>query len=231
MVTLMPRSLLRSLVSLAVWAIAGCGDVLTGASIRANVVVLLQQEANSPTVVLEGERVDVTITGPGIDPPISGSFRFVNDTARAELQVPVGKDRRVLVAVFDSTNTLIASGESTVEIGSGVTVSVPVVIAPTSGSQPIIVRVGSTVLSVTPGSLTLAPGATATFTVSVVDQDAVPIAGAVPAFASSNPAIATVSATGVVTARLQGVTAVTVTALGVAARIPVSVSAPTLRSP
>lgn len=193
-------------------------------------VVLLQEEANSPTP-LDGERVDVTITGPGIDPPIFGAFRFVNDTARAELQVPVGKDRRVLVAVFDSANTLIASGESTLDIGSGASVSVPVVIAPTSGNQPIIVRVGSTVLSVTPGSLTLAPGATATFTVSVADQDGVPIAGAAPAFASSNPAIATVSATGVVTARLQGVTAVTVTALGVAARIPVSVSAPTLRSP
>lgn len=224
-----PSSLLLLLAS--VWAIAGCGDVLTGASLRANVVVLLQEEANSPTP-LDGERVDVSISGPGIDPPIFGSFRFINDTARAELQVPLGRDRRVAVAVFDSANTLIASGESTLEIGSGAAVSVPVVIAPTSGSQPIIVRVGSTTLSVTPGSLSLTPGASSTLTVSVVDQDGVPIAGAVPAYASSNPAIATVSATGVVTGRLQGVTAVTVTALGVAARIPVSVSAPPdLRSP
>lgn len=226
----MRRLRLLPFVMLAMWAVAGCGDVLTGTAVRANVVVLLQEDANSPTP-LDGERVDVSISGPGIDPPIFGSFRFINDTARAELQVPIGRDRRVAVAVFDSANTLVASGESTLEIGSGASVSVPVTIAPTTGSQPIIVRVGGTTLSVTPGALTLAPGATAALTVSVVDQSGAPIAGAVPAFASSNPAIVTVSATGVVTGRLQGVSAVTVTALGVAARIPVSVAAPNLRSP
>lgn len=197
---------------------------------RANVALLLEMENGSPTP-LDGERVDVSISGPGIDPPIFGSFRFINDTARVELQVPLGSDRRVFVAVFDSANTLVASGEATIEIGSGASVSVPVVIAPTEGDQPIIVRLGSTTLSVTPGSLTLTPGDTTTLTVSVTDQDGLPIAGAVPVFASSNPAITTVSATGLVTGRLQGVTAVTVTALGVAARIPVAVTAPNLRSP
>lgn len=221
---------LLTVLLLPIWAAAGCGDALTGASLRAHVVLLLQEQNGSPTP-LNGERVDVSVSGPGIDPPIFGSFQFINDTARAELQVPLGKDRRVSVAVFDSANILIASGEATVEIGSGVPVSVPVVIAPTSGTQPIIVRVGGTSLSVSPGTLTLALGDTARLTVSVVNQDGVPIDAAVPTFASSNPAIATVSAVGLVTGRLQGVTAVTVTALGVAARIPVSVAVPALRSP
>lgn len=224
------RSSFLFMLVLALWGAAGCGEVITGASLRANVALLLQSENGSPTP-LDGERVDVSISGPGIDPPIFGSFAFINDTARAELNVPIGRDRLVFVAVFDSANTLVASGEATVEIGSSVSVSVPVTIAPTTGDQPIIVRVGSTSLSVTPGTLALTAGDSAVFAVSVVDQDGVPIAGAVPVFASSNPAIATVSASGVVTGRLAGVTAVTVTALGVAARIPVSVAAPSLRSP
>lgn len=211
-------------------ATTGCLDLLTGTPLRARVAVLLIElaEANVP---LDGERVDVSITGPGIDPPIFGSFRFVNDTARAELQVPLGADRRVFVAVFDSANNIIASGEATIEIGSGVSVSVPVVIAPTDGTQPIIVTVGGTTVSVTPGTLTLAPAATTTLTVAVTDQDGLPIAGAVPSYASSNPAIASVSASGVVTAHVDGITAITVTALGVAARIPVGVVTPNLRSP
>lgn len=209
--------------------LAGCGETLTSTSVRARVALVLA-DAGSPTP-LDGERVDVSISGPGITAPIFGSFRFINDTARVELDVPLGRNRRVFVAIFDSTNTLIASGEVTIDVGSGVSVDVPVPIAPSSGDQPIIVRVGSTTVTVTPGTLLLAPGQSQQLAVSVTDQDGQPIAGALPTFASSNPAIATVSATGVVTGRLDGVTAITVSALGVAARVPLSVSTPSLRSP
>ena len=220
----------RILFLLLLLGSAGCLDVLTGAPVRARVAVLLIQLAES-NVPLDGERLDVSITGPGIDPPIFGSFRFINDTARAELTVPLGVDRRVFVAVFDSSNNLVASGEATVEIGSGVSVSVPVQIAPTVGTQPITVTVGNTTISVTPGSLTLAPSATTALNVTITDQNGLPIVGAVPSYASSNPSIASVSASGLVTAHIQGTTAITVTALGAAARIPVGVVLPNLRSP
>lgn len=224
----LPRPLL--LLLLVMLMATGCGDTLTSASLRGRVALVLDQAGSSTP--LDGERVDVSISGPGISTPIFGSFRFINDTARVELDVPLGRDRLVAVAIFDQNNTLIASGQMTIVVGSGSTVSVPVPIAPTSGEQPIIVRVGSTTVTVTPGSLTLSPNGTAQLSVAVTDQDGLPIAGALPVFASSNPSIASVSATGVVTGRVQGVTAVTVSALGVAARIPVSVSsAPLLRSP
>jgi hypothetical protein len=218
------------LFSLLLLATTACLDVLTGTKVRARVAVLLISLAES-NVPLDGERMDVSISGPGIQPPIFGSFRFINDTARAELSVPLGPDRRVFVAVFDSLNNIIASGESTVEIGSGVAINVSVAIAPTDGTQPIIVTVGGTTITVTPGTLTLAPNATSTLAVTITNQQGAPIVGAVPSFASSNPSIASVSATGVVTARVQGITAITVTALGVAARIPVGVVIDNLRSP
>lgn len=215
-----------ALALLPIIAATGCLDALTGTPVRQGVAVLLVLQQASSSVPLDGERVDVTISGPGIDEPIFGSFRFINDTARAELRVPQGRDRLVAVAVFDSANTLIGSGEAIVEVGAGASVRVPVEISPTTGQQPIVVRAGNTIVSVTPGSLTLAPGDSAALTVTITDQDGVPIAGAVPAFASSNPSLASVSATGMVTGRVQGVTAITVTALGVAARIPVGVAAP-----
>lgn len=218
------------LLALLLLATVGCLDLLTGTPVRARVAVLLISLADV-TAPLDGERVDVSVSGPGIQPPIFGSFRFINDTARAELEVPLGKDRLVSVAVFDSANTLIASGEALVEVGSGVAINVPVEIAPTEGTQPIVVTVGGVNLAVAPGTLTLVPGDTAALTVAITDAQGLPIAGAIPLFASSNPAIAGVSAAGLVTGKVQGVTAVTVTALGVAARIPVSVASPSLRSP
>ena len=218
------------LLAFLLLATVGCLDLLTGTPVRARVAVLLVELADA-TTPLDGERVDVSISGPGIQPPIFGSFRFINDTARAELEVPLGKDRLVAVAVFDSSNNLVASGEALVEVGSGVAINVPVEIAPTEGTQPIVVTVGGVNLSVAPGTLTLVPGNTATLTVAITDPQGVPIAGAVPVFASSNPAIASVSPAGVVTGNVQGVTAVTVTALGAAARIPVSVAFPDSRSP
>jgi len=224
-------SLTRPLVLLLILLVAAaCGDTLTGASIRPRVALVLTDEAGSP-VPLDGERVDVSISGPGISRPIFGSFRFVNDTATVELDVPLGRDRRVFVAIFDSTNTLVASGEITIVVGSGSTITVPVPIAPTSGDQPVIVTVGSTTITVTPGTVTLAPGDSVALNVSVRDQNGQPIAGASPTFASSNPSIAAVSATGVVIGRIPGATSVSVTALGVAARIPVSISTANLRSP
>jgi len=211
-------------------ATTGCLDLLTGTPVRSS-EALLRIELAESNVPLDGERVDVSITGPGIESPIFGSFPFINDTARAELSVPLGPDRRVFVAVFDSSNTIVASGETTIEVGSGASITVPVAIAPTDGTQPIIVTLGNTTISVTPGSLTLAPNATSALTVTITDENGLAIAGAVPSYASSNPSIASVSPSGLVTARVPGITAVTVTALGVAARIPVAVSSPNLRSP
>jgi len=223
----LPRPLV---VLLALCIAAACGDTLTGASLRPRLALLLVDEAGSP-VPLDGERVDVSISGPGISRPIFGSFRFEGDSAIVELDVPLGNDRRVFVAIFDSTNTLIASGEIVIRVGSGTTVSVPVPIEPTSGDQPVIVTVGNTTISVTPGTATLAPGDSIALSVAIRDQGGQPIAGASPTFASSNPSIATVSATGVIIGRLEGVTSVSVSALGVAARIPVSISTANLRSP
>jgi len=221
----------RALVSLLlVLLTAGCGAVITESPRLAALQLQLLAENGSP-IPLDGERVDVSITGSGIAQPIFASFRFEGDSVVAELQVPIGRDRLVAVAVFDSANVLVASGETLIDVGSGGVADVSVPIAPSSGDQPIVVTVGGTRVSVTPGTLNLLTGQSTPLTVSITDLQDQPLAGAVPSFASSNPALVSVTPAGLVTGNQQGVTAVTVTALGVAARVPVSVSLSPLQSP
>lgn len=220
------RSVLAGLVAIA--AVAACDD-LQGPEIDAPPAPLPFVAAFDAATQVTG--VVVTVTGARIDPPLVFNFPVVNDTARGTMVLPVGNARTLVAQGFDSAGVEIYRGEVTINVVAGTNPAVTLVMAPRLGSQPIVVRVGSTTVTVTPGTLSLAPGDTARLTVAVTDQDGVAIAGVTPVFASSNPAFATVSATGLVTARLNGATAVTVTARGVAARIPVTVATPTLRSP
>ncbi|MDX2183753.1 MAG: hypothetical protein SFW08_07210, partial [Gemmatimonadaceae bacterium] len=118
------------------------------------VAVLLDIRQADNTVQLTGERLDVVVTGPGIETPVTASVRFVNDTARVELEVPRGEARVIQLAIYDSSDVLIASGQSTANIGTGVAVTVPVVVAPTTGTLPIVVTGGAITLSVAPGTVT-----------------------------------------------------------------------------
>jgi len=220
------RSTLACLVAVA--AVAACDDLqapeVDAPPAPLPFVAAFDAATHVTTVV-------VTVTGARIDPPLVFNFPVVGDTARGTMVLPVGTARTLVAQGFDSAGTQVYRGEVTINVVAGTNAAVTLVMAPLLGSQPIIVRVGNTTVTVTPGTLSLAPGDTARLTVAVTDQDGVAIPGATPVFASSNPAFATVAATGLVTARLNGTTAVTVSARGVAARIPVTVATPSLRSP
>jgi hypothetical protein len=191
------------------------------------VMVSLDLRSADATTQLTGERLDVVVTGPGIETPVTASVRFVNDTARVELEVPRGDDRVIQLAIFDSSDVLIASGQTTTNIGTGAAVTVPVVVAPTTGTLPVVVTGGAVTLSIAPGTVTLGPGGTQALTATVTDATGAPIQGATVRYASSNPAVASVNpTTGVITAVIPGTTFVTANVLGVAARIPVAVSLP-----
>lgn len=220
-----PRRLARALRSVAVaLAVAACFEPVSPGP---GVAVSLDIRQADNTVQLTGERLDVVVTGPGIDTPLTASVRFVNDTARVEIEVPRGETRVIQLAIYDSSDVLIASGQTTTNIGAGAAITVPVVVAPTTGTLPVVVVGGAITLSVAPGTVSLAPGGTQTLTATVTDPAGAPITGAAVRYASSNPAIASVNpVTGAITAVIPGTTFVTASVLGVAARIPVAVSPP-----
>ena len=96
--------------------------------------------------------------------------------------------------------------------------------APASLQTIVNLRDGQRRLVVSPDHLSLTPGATAQLTAQVLSARGSPILGAKITFTSADPSIATVDATGLVTAVATGSTAITVSSRGAAAvMVPVSV--------
>lgn len=168
--------------------------------------------------------VDISITGPGVTPPVTGRFFFdTSGTATASVVVPVGFPRILEIKIYDIANVLLFQGIDTIAVLAGTNPPKVVNVTPVNGNVPIQIIVGSYVVSVSPTSATIAVGATRTFTATVLNPGGAP--SAIPArWATSNPAIVTVdNITGVATGVLSGSTTITATALGVAAAATVTV--------
>ena len=168
--------------------------------------------------------VDILITGPGVNPPVTGRFFFdTSGTATASVVVPVGFPRILEIKIYDIANVLLFQGIDTIAVLAGTNPPQVVNVTPVNGNVPIQIIVGSYVVSVSPTSATIAAGATRTFTATVLNPGGAP--SAIPAlWATSNPAIVTVdNVTGVATGVLSGSTTITATALGVAAAATVTV--------
>ena len=169
-------------------------------------------------------KADVSVTGPGIATPIVGTFFFdTSGTATATMTIPVGTPRILTISIFDASNVLLFMGTSTISVAPGVNPPATVTIVPSAGTVPIVVTVGTFVVSVTPTSATFAVGATQAFSATVLTPTGAP--SATPAkWATANPAIVQVdSVTGVATGRISGTTTITATAFGVAASATVTI--------
>ena len=81
-------------------------------------------------------------------------------------------------------------------------------------------------VTVSPSSLNMAPGQSVTMTATALDNTGAPISGRTAAWTTANSAIATVSATGAVTAVADGVTSITATINGRAGSAAVIVRTP-----
>lgn len=158
-----------------------------------------------------GERVEVRISGEGLDPPITATLRFVNDTARGEIEVPAGLTVTIVVDVFNAANARVATGETTTRIGSGISVAVPLQLRTLSGTIPVTVVGQVIIVGVTPATATVRVGGTASIAVQVRDSAGQPIAIPV-AWGVDRPPAAVVSATGDVQLLDTGVVRVTASA-------------------
>ena len=172
-------------------------------------------------------KADVSVSGPGIATPITGTFFFdTSGTATATMTIPVGTPRILTISIFDASSVLLFMGTDTISVLPGVNPPATVRITPTTGSVPITVIVGSYIVSVSPTSATVAVGATRAFAATVLNPGGTP--SSTPAkWATANPAIVQIdSVTGVATGRIAGTSSITATALGVAATAAVTVTVP-----
>ena len=135
--------------------------------------LLLQLTADQQVT---GERVEVQVTGVQLETPITATLLFVNDTARGEIEVPAGQTLTIRVDIYNSANAIVATGETTTQVGSGASVTVPLQIRLLVGNIPVTVVGQVIIVGVTPASATVRAGQSATIAVQVRDSAGQPLA-------------------------------------------------------
>jgi hypothetical protein len=138
------------------------------------------------------------ITAPDIPTALIFNIPISGGVAAGTITIPAGSGRTVTLRAYDAGGTLTHSGSATLTIQAGANTAVAIILTPLAGDQPIVVTLGSFIITVTPASPTLAQGGTVQLAASIADWNGNPATGTI-AWATLDPSIATVDATGLVT--------------------------------
>ncbi len=131
------------------------------------------------------------------------------------------------VAIVSSTGVITALSTGTAIITVTATAAGNTTFAAATLTELVTVTVAPAVASVqiTPGSVSIMPGSTQQLTTTVRDSSGADLTGRAVTWTTSNPAIATVTATGLVTAVAVGTATITATAGGVTGTMTMTVLA------
>jgi hypothetical protein len=221
-----PRPAARLLAACAALAFAGalpaaCADAPTAAAATA-AAAALRFSANVAAAP-EVATMVLTVSAADIATPVVANLAIANGVASGTLRVTPGAARTVTAQAFDQTGALAYEGSTTVEVRPGQNPPVALTLVGASGRLPITATLGSVTLAVTKaGGDTLFLGERRQFTAAITDAAGRAVAGQV-AWASSNPARATVDSTGLVTTLAAGPVDIVATFAGLAARASVAV--------
>jgi uncharacterized protein YjdB len=177
--------------------------------------------------------VVVEVSGEGISPsPLVFNLQLANGTATGTITVPAGSGRTIRVRAYDAAGIETHRGER-----SGISISegsnnpaISISVLSLGGGQTITVTLSSHSIEVTPLTATVAVGGTVNLSATIRDASGAivtPAAGELQ-WATNSPAVASVSADGVVTGVMVGSATIMATyrAVGAAAAITVSAVAP-----
>jgi hypothetical protein len=150
------------------------------------------------------------VTAPDIPTALVFNIPIVAGVASGSITVPAGSNRTVTLRAYDAGGILTHDGSATLNIQSGANASVAITLTPLTGDQAIVVTLGSFTITVTPSSPTVAISGTVQLDVAITDWNGAPTTGTV-SWATQNPGIATVDATGHVTGAGVGSTKIAAT--------------------
>ena len=197
----------------------GPGGTAGDASIRVSANV-----ANTPIDLL-------VVTVSAADLPFAAVFNLPveNGTASGTIRVPPGSSRLFSVEAFDANGEVTHDGAATRDVQRGQNPPLTIPLTPRSGQVPLTIFFGEYSVEVSPASAEIDLTVVTTAQLAVVVQDA---EGAVVGspdvqWATSNPARATVSATGLVTAHLPGTVDIVAMYNGIAGVAHVTILGPT----
>jgi len=163
------------------------------------------------------------VTAPDIPTALVFNIPIVAGVASGTITIPAGSSRTVTLRAYDAGGILTHSGSATFNILSGTNATVAITLTPLTGDQAIVVTLGSFTITVTPSSPTVAIGGTVQLDVAITDWNGAPTTGTV-SWATQNPGIATVSATGLVTGAGAGSTKIAATFHGATGTATVAVT-------
>jgi surface protein len=166
----------------------------------------------------------ITVTAGDIATPLVFNLHVANGMATGTVNVSPGPGRTFTARAFDTLGQITHEGSATVDVLRGPNPPLTIPMVPRTGQVPITVTVAEVSVVLEPASAGLMPGETLSPTVLITDAEGQPIEGAEPTWASANPAIAVVDATGLVTAVAVGETQIVVVFGGVAGMMWVHVS-------
>ena len=209
-------------------ALAGaCRDApVTGteAVVQADVTVTLALAGTSVTALA------LVVTGPGIATPLVTSVDATNAaTVTTTIDVPVGGQRTIVARGFDADGMLTHEGMTTVAIRPSGNPPVAVRLYPRIADVPIVIGTGTYGVLITPSPLLdMTVGETQQLSARVTDAEGGVVTGATVKWGSLNPAVAQVSAEGLITARVAGTTTLYASYRGSAASVDLTVFGPPL---
>lgn len=187
------------------------------------VTVPLQLSANLNGTPVQTLAVEVTAAD--ISTPLAYNLQVTDGQASGSIQIPPGDARTITVRAFDVAGAVTHEGAATVNVSRGNNPPVQIPLLPRSGHQPIDLTLAEVSVTVTPVAVSLASGETAQLAATVIAAGG-PVDVDV-GWATLNPAIASVSADGLVTGLVTGTVTIVATYAGVGAAATVTVN-PTL---
>lgn len=156
------------------------------------------------------------VTGPGITEPLTRNLTLSGTTATTNIEVPAGTDRHFVIRAYDAAGILTHRGETKASLQSGETRALALTLSALTSTPTVTATIGGVTVNLTPGATTLPVGGTSAYSATAAENGTA-VANPQIAWASSIPSIASVSATGTVTAHARGTTRIVATFRGVAA--------------
>ena len=146
----------------------------------------------------------ITVSAADIARPLVFNLPVHDGLATGTLHVPPGPARLFTAQGFDAAGEVTHEGTATADIKKGDNGALTIAMLPRTGQVPITITIGSVNVVVSPSSATLIVGGTQQLAAAITREDGQAVPGAVPVWASSNPAVASVDQSGLVTANALG---------------------------
>ena len=184
-----------TMLAIATLAAVGCQDQLpTGAGAEGAVPL----RVTAPVVGTPITTLVVTVTAADINVPLLFNLTVANGVAAGTIRIPPGLARTIAATAMDAEGDTTHDGSVTVDVRPGPNPPVVLHLAPREGQVPITITFGSYGVVVTPAAPSIGVGATVQLVAVVTDAYGHAVANPALAWATSQPTVATVSASGLV---------------------------------